>query len=390
MNTKINYKALAPYFICMVTYLFAAIVNIEVVNEILVLKEASSSILDKVYHYDILGYVVAGLTLFIFGNYLGFRKIIIFNLLIYIASVFSAGFFEFSGIVQKIYPMIYSGTNLLIITTLLCYIFDSKKLDQAHFLSFFIFSFSIAYFLAHLVLYYKSSGITSINLTSIRELIIINIISAGVFLFAFILNPCFHIPKHKTVNSLIVLKNVDLELLVSFTIFYIIMTIFYSYETYQLTDTLLTISVSKTKYYIFILMFLASAFVPKFAFKYNLHKINILCITSLLFTLLSMPFWSTDIVLSTVFWFIIAAALYLLFCSNLLILAAKFTHFYLQLAIILYMLAGSIGYYCSYIVADNVESADDEYNFLTSICLVLVALLIYYLYRYKKSNLGKW
>jgi hypothetical protein len=40
-------------------------VNIEVVNEILVLKEASSSILDKVYHYDILGYVVAGLTLFI-------------------------------------------------------------------------------------------------------------------------------------------------------------------------------------------------------------------------------------------------------------------------------------------------------------------------------------
>jgi membrane protein DedA with SNARE-associated domain len=54
------------------------------------------------------------------------------------------------------------------------------------------------------------------------------------------------------------------------------------------------------------------------------------------------------------------------------------------------MLASSIGYYCSYVVANNVESGDDEYNFLISICLVLIALLIYYLYRYKKSNLGRW
>jgi hypothetical protein len=54
------------------------------------------------------------------------------------------------------------------------------------------------------------------------------------------------------------------------------------------------------------------------------------------------------------------------------------------------MLAGSIGYYCSYIIMENIEDTDNEYNLLISICFVLFGLFAYYLYRYKKYNLGKW
>ena len=390
MNTKINYKAFIPYFICMIAYLFAAMVNIELVEQTLILKEASYSTLEKVHYYGILGYVASGLILFIFGNYFSFRKIVIFNLLIYTVSVFNLGFFEFSETFQKIYPMIYSGTNLVIITTLLCYMFDDKKIHKTYSLSFLLLNISIAYFLARLILSYISPEKGLVDLSSIRKLVIVNIIPIIIFLHVFILTPCFYSLKNKTVNSLIVLKNMDLELLASFTIFYTIMTIFYGYEIHKFTDTLLMISVSKIKYYILIIMLFVSIFASKFVFNYNMHKINILCIIILLFFLLSMPFWSTDMVYSSIYWFIIATTLYLYFYSNILMLVAKFTHFYLHLAIILYMLAGAIGYYCSYIIADNTENADDEYNFLISICLVLVGLLIYYLYRYKKNNLEKW
>lgn len=390
MINRINYTTLIPYFICTTSYLFSAIINITIVEQILVLNESSSSVLDRVYHYDILGYSIAGLLLFIFSVYLNFRKITIFSLLIYIICTFNIGFFEFSGIVQKIYPIIYSGTNLLIITTLLCYIFNNNQIKREYLLSFFILSWSIAYFLAHLLLSYKSFKVISVDLIAIRELVILNTISIGIFLFIFISNPYFKSLKYKTVNSLLVLKNVDLELLGSFSIFYIMMAVLYSYELYQFTDTLLTITISEIKYYILFAMLFVSILAPKFVFKYNHHKINILCIATLLFTILAAPFWNNDLALSSFCWFIIASALYLYFCSNLLIIATKFTQSYLQLATILYMLAGSIGYYCSYIIMENIENTDNEYNLLISICFVLFSLFTYYLYRYKKYNLGKW
>jgi hypothetical protein len=143
-------------------YLFSAIINITIVEQILVLNESSSSVSHEIYHYDLLGYSIAGLLLFIFSSYLNFRKIKIFSLLIYIICTFNIGFFEFSGIVQKIYPIIYSGTNLLIITTLLCYIFDNNQIKREYLLSFFLLSWSIAYFLAHLILSYKSFKVISL------------------------------------------------------------------------------------------------------------------------------------------------------------------------------------------------------------------------------------
>jgi hypothetical protein len=73
-----------------------------------------------------------------------------------------------------------------------------------------------------------------------------------------------------------------------------------------------------------------------------------------------------------------------------LIIAEKFTDFYLQLAIILYTLAGAIGYFCSYMAAENTDVNDDRYNFLFPICLILATTFLYYIYRYQKNQLAKW
>lgn len=390
MNTKINYKASTPYFICITTYMFAAIVNIQVVEQVLVFKEIPAGLLDQVYHYDILGYLIGSLMLLFFSNYFHLQKIIIFNLLIYALSVYNVGFSTFSELFQKIYPMIYSLTNSVIITSLLYYIFSDKRITHKYSIAFFLFSIFIAYFLAQIVLYYIFLGTDSPDLVLIRILVIVNIIPITIFLCSFLLSSCFHQLKTKPVNSLIVLKNIDLELLASFSIFYITMTVFYGYETYKFTDNLLMISVSNIRYYIFAGILLLAVFLSKFIFNYNPHKINIACITALLLMFSSISFWSNDILLSSISWFLITIFLYLYFCSNLLIIAAKFTDFYLQLAIILYTLAGAVGYFCSYIAAENADVNDDRYNFLIPICLILGTTLLYYLYRYQRNQLEKW
>lgn len=99
---------------------------------------------------------------------------------------------------------------------------------------------------------YKSFKAFSLDLISMRVLIIPNKISMGIF-YLFYFEPFFNSLKFKTFNSLLVIKNVDTELLGSFRIFYIIMAVLYSYELYQFTDTLLTITIWEIKYYIFLL-----------------------------------------------------------------------------------------------------------------------------------------
>ena len=390
MISKINYRMLIPYFICTTSCLFVAIMNSTIVEQILVLNEAPTLILYKVHYYNILGYVVASLALFICNSYANFERIVIFTLLAYIVSTFNIGFFEFSGIIQKIYPMIYSGSNLIIITSLLYYTFNNKNLNQEYLFCFSILNWFIAYFLAHFILSYKSFKVIVVDIFSIRELIIINLISIIIFFGSFVSNHYFHSSKQKITNSLIVLKNIDLELLSSFTVFYIIMAIFYDYEIYEFTDTLLTIIVSEIKYYIFISILFTSIISSKFVFQKNHHKVNILCIITLIFTFLLTPYWNSNLILSTFCWFIISMTLYLYFWSNLSILAQKFKDSHLQLGITLYMLSASIGYYCSYVIMSNIKSVNNEYNLVTTICSVLFFLLIYYFYRYKKYNLAKW
>lgn len=388
MKTKINYKALIPYFLCTMTYSFAAIMNAGLMEHVFVLKELSYNDLEKIYYYDILGYIFGAFALLICNNYFTLRKIVIFNLLIYILSVFALSFIALNPKLTAIYSMVYSGTDIIIVTILLCYIFNDKKIINIDALSLFFLSIVTAYFLVEFCLSHNPYQ-ADLNLT--RNLVILNIIPIAIFLFIFIFADNFNSStQNKNTGSLSILKNIELELLSSFVIFYILMTIFWGYEVYALTDSLLMISVSDTKYYIFIAMLATSILAPRFIFKYNPHKINILSILCLLLLFLSMPFWGISFFLDSICWFLIGMILYMYFWSNLFILAEKFESANLQLTIILYTLAASIGYYCGYLTIEITEDTIGEKSFLISICFVLFVLLGYYLYLYKKNNLKEW
>lgn len=391
MKAAINYRALIPYFFCILAYSFASIMNTRLIGEILVLREVSYNTLENMYFYDILGYFLAAALLLISSSYFNFWKIVAFNLLIYILCVFSLGLFDFPIRLMELYSMIYSGTNLVIITILLCYIFNDEKILNINALSTFFLSMCSAYFGVEYFLSKDNNAEALGNVSQIHRLLILNIIPIAIFLFIFTFGTSFKSSLKKvTINNLSVLKNIELELLSVFTIFYILMTIFFGYDIYALTDSLLMISVSEAKYYIFIAMIITAIFTPKYIFKYNAHKINIACISLLLIMFLSMPLWGVSFFLDSICWFVIGMVLYIFFWSNLFIIAEKFSSPYLQLTILLYILSASIGYYCGYLTIDIEEDTVGKNSFLIAICFVLVVLLIYYFYAYRKNNYKKW
>lgn len=391
MKTEINYKAVIPYFICTVTYIFAAITSSELISQTLIFYETSYNDLEHIYYYDILGYAIAGVILMIISSYFSFKQIAIFSLCVHLTSLISLGFSRYDERLTEIDALIYSGTNLIVIAILLSYSFSDKKITKSLAMSSFFAGITIAYFLADLLLQLLVPNDEDTSPLALKTLAGFAICCILMFLFIFINNVNFKSSvKSKTSNILIILKNIELEMLSFFSMFYIIMTIFYDYEVYELTDSLLIMSVSMTKYYLFIVIFFIAIILQRIIIKYGSYKVNFICILGLLFTFLAMPFWGHNSFASYIFWPLIGILLYIFCYSNFIILAEKFEGSALRSAIILCSVSAAIGYYCGYITIDNTTEDLSETRFLISICLVKTSLLAYYFYAYKKYNLSKW
>lgn len=391
MKTEINYKSLIPYFICTAVYMFFAIMNVQVINQTLIFEEAAAGDLDRIYNHDIMGYSAAGILLLIISTYFSFRRIVIFSVIVSLFSIYDLGFTEYEESITEIHAFVCSATMLIITTVLFAYVISDKKITTILGISTFFLGVVVADFLVELTSAIVLSGQISITLQQIQTLVILNIIALTVFLVIFIFNKNFTFStKTKAVNITAVAKNTGVEMIYFFVNFYIIMVIFYNYESYELTDILLRISVSNIKYYMLLGIFILSIFLNRFIKLYNLHKINLLSITVLLFMFLSMPFWGMNNFLGFICWFILGAFMYMTFCLTILILAEKFGGSSLKIAIVLCSFAATAGYYCGYLSAYNVEDEVSETAFLILICLSLMGLLAYYFYIYKKNNLKNW
>jgi len=130
-------------------------------------------------------------------------------------------------------------------------------------------------------------------------------------------------------------------------------------------------------------MFLSKIIIPKF----NKHNINIVCLASLVILfLLTHIIVGNEFKISLVL-LSIGVFIFLPLMSSIAILTEKFEGVNLACAIAIYVLAASIGNYCGYITIDISESSLGRDGFLISICFVLMSLLLYYLYLFKKLKL---
>ena len=188
-------------------------------------------------------------------------------------------------------------------------------------------------------------------------------------------------------NFNIVIKNMEIESLVSFSMFYVMMSVRNGFEVFSLSHQLEVLSTNTISLITFgaisISILLSKIIFP----NVNKHKVNIICLLSLTsFFLLIHTVGDSEIKLGLLL-LLIGVLIFLPLIGTLLILAEKFEGINLACAIAIYALAASIGNYCGYITIDTSENTLGDDGFLISICFVLLSLLLYYLYLFKKLKL---
>jgi hypothetical protein len=182
----------------------------------------------------------------------------------------------------------------------------------------------------------------------------------------------------------------ELESIAAFMTFYVLMIILNGYEVYALTEHLLILSVTSSKYYMIGAILAGIYLLPKLCDSLNMYKVNIICLSVLTLIFATMPIWGLHYFISAVLWVFIGILLYTFFIFNILILTEKFEPVDLYYAILIFCLSGATGFYAGYITIDTAEDTIGENGFLVSICFVLPALMVYYMLRFKKDKLSRW
>jgi hypothetical protein len=182
----------------------------------------------------------------------------------------------------------------------------------------------------------------------------------------------------------------ELETIAGFMIFYVFMVILNGYEVFALTEHLLILSVTNAKYYMIGAILGGIYALPKLQKSTNMYKANIVCLGILLLIFATMPIWGLYYFTSAVLWVFIGILLYVFFIFNILILTEKFDSVDLYYAILIFCLSSAVGFYAGYVTIDATEDTIGENGFLISICFVLLALMVYYMLRFKKDKLSKW
>jgi hypothetical protein len=268
-------------------------------------------------------------------------------------------------------------------TLLLGYILIYNKIDDNYSITIYVVSILIAYLISDTFEYF-----TITDGYYLSELIVSNILPMSVFLLILFFSPAYgqkiDLDKYRFFE---VIKRMEVEILVGFTIFYVVMVVENGYEIYALADSLLIFS-SATREYIGVYSVIAAAIMnTMYITRFNKHKVSITCIITLILIFVSMPEWGKYSWSSIVGMVMFIFFLYTLFSCSILIISEKFRGINLFSALSIYSLGSVFGYYCGYITINTSENTLGVNGFLISICFVLLGLLFYYSYLFKKHKL---
>jgi hypothetical protein len=224
----------------------------------------------------------------------------------------------------------------------------------------------------------------------LKGLVIANVILTGALVLINLSYPIFK-KKIKTTdyNFSGVVRNMELEIICGFSLFYILMVVIDGYDIYSITDQLFTIVDSSIQHYMLALIVFIVSLLLLYIKKVNIHMVNICCIGLSFSLFVTMKYWAEHKILGLIGWFVFGLLISIIAVGNLLVITKKFDEINLVLSISLYLLGCCSGYYCGYITIDTAEDTLGENGFLISICFVLFSLLIYYVYLFRKYRLSQ-
>ncbi len=382
MTKNNRMHAFFTYFFCVVVYFVVLDVNETFLTSLRSNYEVSFSEYDQIEYYKILGYIAASIFLLIFSRFISLNVSMILCTILYLLSIVvitsdvnsQTNFFYFS---------LYSASYLVVGSTIFLYIFCDTKLGSELNLICICLASIVSFFINEIKFF-----IVTIN--GLAGLVITNVILLGIFVLINLSYPIFTKEiKATDYNFSGVVKNMELEIVCGFSLFYILMVVIDGYDIYSITDQLFTIIDSSIRHYMTALIVFIVSLLMLYIKKVNIHTVNICSIGLSLSLFVTMPYWAEYKILGLVGWFILSLLYSVIVVGNVFLITKKFDEINLVTAISLYLLGCCVGYYCGYITIDTSENTLGENGFLISICFVLFSLLIYYVYLFRKYKLSQ-
>ena len=383
MTKNNRMHAFFTYFSCVVVYFVILSTNETFLTSQLSNYEISFTEYDQIEYYKILGYVAGAIFLLMFSTVFSLNVGMILGAILYFLSIMVISSADITSQTNFFYFALYSASYTVVGSTIFLYILCDTDLGSDFTLICTCLASSIAIFLNEIKFFIITSpgvkGVVMANVILIGALVLIN--------FSY---PIFK-KKIKTTdyNFSGVVRNMELEIISGFSLFYILMVVIDGYDIYSITDQLFTIVDSSIRRYMIALIVFIVSLLILYIKKVNIHMVNIGSVGLAFILFVTMKYWAEYKILGLIGWFVLGLVLSIIAVGNLFVITKKFDEMNLVTSISLYLLGCCSGYYCGYITIDTAEDTLSENGFLISICFVLFSLLIYYVYLFRKYRLSQ-
>lgn len=383
MTKNNRMPAFFTYFLCVVVYFLVLGSNETFLTTILSKQEVSFSEYDQIWYYKVWGYVAASIFLLVFSKFISLNISMVFAIILYLFSIVAINSSDINSQTNFLYFSLYSASYLVIGSAIFIYIICDSKLGSEFTLICICLASIVAFFINTIKFFIVTGDeLVGVVITNVILLVIFALINFRTRLFK-------NEIKATDYNFLGVVKNMELEIICGFSMFYILMVVIDGYEIYSITDQLFTIVDSSIRHYMMVLIVFIVSLLMLYVKKINIHVVN-MCSIGLMFCLFAtMSYWAKYKILGMGCWVALGLLCSIVTVGNVFMITKKFDGINLVTAVSLFLLGCCGGYYCGYITIDTSEDTLGERGFLISICYVLISLLIYYTYFFKKYKLSQ-
>lgn len=385
---KINLKsAISTYFICNFLFWLVSNVNYNLVSYYFEKTDLSLNELSMMNYYRMIGVGVSAFFLVLLYSLVDVKKLLIFSLTLYLISQINLILSNSIEMVRLYYLLLSTASGLLIFL-LLGLTLMSNETNEEMSLTMFFGAVVLAFVVSDVLLDYVLFKNPSPNLNSIMSM---NIIPIFIIISIIVFNNSIDITRIPAPSNFVnILRYMELESLQGFVLFFIIMIVVEGNDVYEVTNSLVYLTVNDTRYYMAIAMLTALYPIAKLMVKYKNHTLNLINITIATILFGTLPIWTNYIQFGFVCWVVIALIAYQILVNNILLIFEKFDHQDRFSALIIYFIMCTLGLYSGYFTILAMEETLGQNAFTYSITIVLATIFLYYLYRFIKDKLYRW
>lgn len=386
MFKKNSFLGFLVYSLCSVSFYCCILINAKILSEFFANEHLSFTDFDNIEFLKMIGYVIASSIIVLFTSFLSFYRVVLMAMPLNFLACVSIILFDLDDLIMRLSLVLYGATFLMMFLLYIDKIFELRSGKKLNLVVFLPAEMLVSYILiVYFDLFSIDEGFDDIDVIYTFKYSLIPLVSfLGIVSY-------FKRYRRKrnseNYNFNIVVRNMELESLMAFVVFFVLMSIRNGYEVFSLTHKMHIISSDVISFICF-----SAIALPVILFKFlfantNIHKTNITSLVCVILLFLLLPLVGYSPYLLIVNLILIGSAIGLFFIGNIFILTRKFEGINFTGALSIYTLAGSMGYYCGYITSDTSEETLGPNGFLISICFVLTSLLIYYLYLFIKLKL---